>query len=67
MARIKKAFIPVKPRSCGGKNRYATKREAELVAREQEMRDLRQELRIEVYRCVYCGGWHLTSREKQTR
>lgn len=44
-------------RQCGRKSRYATKEQAETVARnrmEQGASSLR------AYECPYCGGWHLT-------
>jgi hypothetical protein len=46
---------------CGGKNCYASKKEAETAGREQELSDLKNETKISVYRCQFCGKWHLTS------
>ncbi|MCL1929752.1 hypothetical protein FWF93_01295 [Candidatus Saccharibacteria bacterium] len=63
MARSKKVFQPAKTKTCNGKNCYSSQKEAEQVAQEQELRDVRQELKIGVYRCVYCGKWHLTSKK----
>jgi hypothetical protein len=50
-------------KSCG-KNRYATRAEAETVAAEQETIFAREELHLHVYHCAMCGGWHLTKRER---
>lgn len=47
------------PRSCG-KNRYSSRSEAESVAESLELQDLTRELRLRVYHCMLCGGWHLT-------
>ena len=47
-------------RACTSKNRYASRSEAEeaiLLSAEHGTRGLR------TYRCEYCGGWHLTSRQ----
>jgi len=63
MTRHKKLFQPVKPKTCNGKNCYNSQKEAEQVARMQEMQDLKQELKIGVYHCLYCGNWHLTSKK----
>ncbi|HET7481543.1 MAG TPA: hypothetical protein VFK89_01655 [Actinomycetota bacterium] len=44
-------------KSCVGKRRYATQREAREVAlhRQEESGDDT----IWEYACLYCGGWHL--------
>lgn len=63
MTKTKKPFQPAKTKTCNGKNCYRTRGEAEQVAKEQELRDLKQELRIGIYRCVYCGSWHLTNKK----
>ncbi len=45
-------------KACASKNRYATRGEAEAAAvacAEHGRRGLT------VYKCSYCGGWHLTS------
>lgn len=49
---------------CLGKHRHATRRDAERqLARgtRHGRRDDRTE-RLEVYRCVYCDGWHVGRR-----
>jgi len=60
----KKNLLKILPadrqKSCG-KNRYDSRQEAEIVAREQEVLDQLDELRLKVYHCALCGGWHLTS------
>ncbi|HET8690184.1 MAG TPA: hypothetical protein VFL81_02005 [Candidatus Saccharimonadales bacterium] len=48
----------VKPATCGGKNRYPTRAQAEAVKTEQETID--PELELKIYRCIGCGDWHLT-------
>lgn len=59
-----KVFQPAKTKKCGGKNCYSSRKEAEDVRIEQELRDLRGELRIKVYRCAYCSKFHLTQIEE---
>lgn len=62
MARHKQRFmLPIPPKRSCGKNRYESEGEAELVAREVELRDLTRQLKLKVYHCSFCGGWHLTS------
>jgi len=61
MTRQKKPFQPAPTKTCGNKNCYKSEREAEMVAQEQELRDLHSELEIKVYFCSYCGYWHLSS------
>lgn len=63
--KTKRQIIPTKPiRSCG-KNRYSSKIEAEQIAAEQEIIFASDNLKLSVYLCSNCGGWHLTkSREK---
>lgn len=51
------------PKKCDGKNCYRNKSEAEKVAWEQESFDLSGETKISVYRCAFCGFWHLTSKK----
>lgn len=58
-----KIFSPLDhSRSCG-KNRYKSKKEAEAVAREQEIIFANQDLELAVYLCSNCGGWHLTRKK----
>ncbi|MBQ9002767.1 MAG: hypothetical protein IJ087_13030 [Eggerthellaceae bacterium] len=48
-------------KACDSKNRYATRKEAEEAAAwcaVERNRNLR------IYRCKYCGGWHLTSKSQ---
>lgn len=45
-------------KSCEKKNRYTTRDEAEEARKWCEDRGTRG---LEIYRCEYCGGWHLTS------
>jgi hypothetical protein len=60
MTRTKIYRAPKPVEKCGGKNAYPTRREAETVAREQELLN-HDGLKIGVYRCPRCGKWHLTS------
>ena len=45
-------------KSCEKKNHYATRDEAEEARKWCEERGAHG---LEIYRCEYCGGWHLTS------
>ena len=59
MTRKPRIFVPKAPARCCGKNRYASKTEAQRVAEEQML--LREGLKLDVYACLCgCGGWHLT-------
>ena len=60
MVRSKKPFQPNPTKTCHGKNCYNSKTEAEIVKTEQELCDIKQELKLEIYRCSDCGQWHLT-------
>ena len=52
-------FQPPQPRPlCGGKQRYASKQDAEQAAQEQML--LQFNLELNVYKCPFCGDWHLT-------
>lgn len=63
MARRKaKPFMPAPARRSCGKNRYNSEREAREVADQQELLFASQGLRLNVYHCSFCGGWHLTKR-----
>lgn len=46
------------PKKCGGKYRYDTRRQAELVIEEKTI--IEPELNLETYRCNQCRSWHLT-------
>ncbi|MCI9494523.1 hypothetical protein [Adlercreutzia mucosicola] len=48
-------------KSCERKNRYASRYEAEATAAECAEHGAPP---LHVYRCPYCEGWHLTSKEK---
>ncbi len=45
-------------KACLSKQRYDTRAEAEATAKLCAEHGTRG---LEVYRCAYCGGWHLTS------
>ena len=55
-----KFFVPKTPDKCGGKNCYESQTEAEIVAREQEILNMQNDLELKVYRCIICGQLHLT-------
>lgn len=60
MSRKHKIVVPAPTQRSCGKNKYNSEREAEDVARAQELNDLTGQLRLRVYHCMFCGGWHLT-------
>ena len=47
--------------ACEKKNRYATRADAEDALAACEAHGTRG---LHIYRCEYCGGWHLTSHPK---
>ena len=61
MSRTKRPFQPAPTKTCGGKKCYKTEYEAKIVAEEQELRDIKGELKLKVYHCAFCGQWHLSS------
>jgi hypothetical protein len=63
MVRKKKFLIPEPPVKSCGKNRYSSREEADMVARQQEILFAANDLKLKSYFCGDCGGWHLT-REK---
>lgn len=59
MARKPPVFLPADRLRCCGKNRYASRFEAEQVAEEQML--LTEGLLLTIYACTCgCGDWHLT-------
>ncbi len=46
------------PQTCGEKRRYPNREQAEQVRKEQEI--ITPGLRLRTYKCLNCGGWHLT-------
>ena len=48
-------------RSCERKNRYASRLDAEEAIQRCADHGRRG---LHCYRCTYCGGWHLTSRQE---
>lgn len=48
----------LRTKACNSKNRYGTKAEAEEVRAHRESQGVRN---LQVYKCEYCDGWHLTS------
>lgn len=68
MAR-KVQFVEKMPiEKCGGKNVYRTEKEALEIAAQQELmfQNSEPELALDIYKCAFCGGWHLTSRSNKS-
>ena len=59
-ARPRAGEDPAEFRACGRKRRYETRVEAAKAAEKSSRR--KDEPKIFVYECPYCGGWHLTHR-----
>ncbi len=55
---------PVQPRTCAvsGKRMYANEGEAKATAAHR-MTDKTAPAQLRTYKCLYCGAWHLTSKE----
>jgi hypothetical protein len=47
-----------------GKRPYATESEAEAAAT-QRLSEPRPPAHLSVYKCLYCGSWHLTSKDSR--
>ena len=54
----------LRDKACESKNRYATRTEAEENLAWCESQGRRG---LHIYRCDYCGGWHLTSKPQRGR
>ena len=52
------------PRICSttGKRMYATEAEAKATAAHQMSKETAP-AQLRTYKCLYCGAWHLTSKE----
>jgi hypothetical protein len=48
---------------CHGKRRYDSESQAQRVAEEQGLLNFAEDLKLSVYRCHICTGWHLTRRQ----
>jgi hypothetical protein len=59
MTDIERRFDDVRRSECERKNRYATEGEARATA-DHQARKTGKELRV--YACMWCRGWHLSSR-----
>jgi hypothetical protein len=46
---------------CRRKQRFESEREADNFAYRKRM----EGIRVSIYECEWCGGWHLTSRHGQ--
>ena len=53
------------PRTCpvSGKRIYANEREAQATAKHRMSDAKTVPTQLRVYKCPYCSGWHLTSKE----
>jgi hypothetical protein len=53
------------PKTCptSGKRMYTTESEANAAAA-HILSEQRAPAHLSIYKCLYCGAWHLTSREK---
>jgi hypothetical protein len=61
----KKVFREIlPPEKCGGKSVYRSEKEAREIAAQQMLIFANSDLELDVYKCGFCGGWHLTSRKK---
>jgi hypothetical protein len=45
---------------CSNKVRYGSRDQAEAVKSDQE--NMNPDIKLKVYKCLDCGGWHLTRR-----
>lgn len=60
-------FIDRTSMPCAKKQRYATKKDAALMTKRlvaSPKYKPSKPSRLYVYKCQYCGGWHLTSQEQ---
>jgi hypothetical protein len=53
------------PRTCSvsGKRLYATERAANATAADRISDKATGPAQLRTYKCIYCGAWHLTSKE----
>ena len=53
------------PRTCSvsGKRMYADEREAKATAAHRMANKETAPAQLRTYKCLYCGAWHLTSKE----
>ncbi len=56
---IERRFDEIRERDCRRKQRYASEAEARATAAHEARATGRE---LDVYECVWCRGWHLTSR-----
>jgi hypothetical protein len=57
---------PDPPQTCSvsGKRMYANERDANSAANHQMSHRETASPQLRTYRCIYCGAWHLTSKQK---
>lgn len=61
MRKHKKIFQATPRDMCGNKMCYSSITEAEIVKNEQEL--LHSDIKLDIYRCISCGNWHLTRKK----
>jgi hypothetical protein len=56
---------PEQPRTCpvSGKRMYANEREANATAKHRMGDKETHPTQLRIYKCLHCGGWHLTSKQ----
>ena len=59
MSDIERRFKEIRRSECGRKKRYESEAEARATADHQARASGRE---LNVYRCPWCHGWHLSSR-----
>ncbi len=60
--RINQLAQPVLNQQCQSKRRFPTEKQAARAADDQMLTDFH--LRLGIYRCEHCQGWHLTNQGK---
>ena len=59
MSDIERRFDQIRRSECGRKRRYDSEEEARASAAQRARATGRE---LDVYRCTWCRGWHLSSR-----
>jgi hypothetical protein len=54
------------PKTCpvSGKQMHSSEREANAAAKHRMGDKQSTPIQLRTYKCMYCGAWHLTSKEK---
>ena len=61
MRKHKKIFQAAPQNMCANKVCYSSITEAEIVKDQQEL--LNSDIKLDIYRCISCGSWHLTRKK----